>query len=159
MREHEAEQQQMLLERIAYRRHDLDGYLRRARPRSERMAVVTIVSSAVAATLTAGPALGGKPFTDSLTLAMNLDAPIWRPLCFVAMIASVIAVIAANLSRSRNAEAHILNAEVCNSELEGLQTLLEFHQVPMKQAVKMYQEAVAKVPFVEDEAPLDKHDH
>jgi len=158
MREQEDEQQ-LLLERIAYRRHDLDGYLRRARPRCERMTVVTIISSAVAATLTAGPALGGKPFTDSLTVAMNLDAPIWRPLCFVAMIASVVAAISANLSRSRSAEARIISAESCNSELEGLQTLLEFHQVPMKQAVKMFQESIAKVPFVEDESPLDKHGH
>jgi hypothetical protein len=151
--------QQLLLERIAYRRHDLDTYLKRARPRCERMTVVTIVSSAIAAALTAGPALGGKPFTDTITVAMDLETPIWRPLCFLAMTASVVAAICANLSRSKNAEARIISAEACNTELEGLQTLLEFHQVPMKQAVKMFQESIAKVPFVEDDSPLETHGH
>ena len=145
--------QHLLLEHIANRRHDLDAYLKRARPRSERMTVVTIVSSAIAAALTAGPALGGKPFTDALTLTMDLDVPVWRPLCFIAMVASIVAAISANLSRSKNAEARIIGAEACNAELEGLQTLLEFHQVPVRQAVKIYQGSVAKVPFVE-EAPL-----
>ena len=82
-----------------------------------------------------------------------------RALCAAAMTASVVAAICANLSRSKNAEARIISAEACNTELEGLQTLLEFHQVPMKQAVKMFQESIAKVPFVEDDSPLETHGH
>ena len=61
-----------LLQRIDGRRASIDDYLQRARPRGGRLVTVAIVSSALAAVLTAGPALGGEPFAagvaDSLAL-------------------------------------------------------------------------------------------
>ena len=152
--------QQLLLERITDRRRSVDHFLETARPRSERLTLVCIISSALAAALTAGPALGGADFTASVSESLGLGGPadVWRPLCLLAMVVSVIAAISANLSKSKNAEAKIINAEACNVELEGLQTLLEFHQVPIAEAVKLYQQYVSRVPFVHDES-VDWEEH
>ncbi len=141
---------QQLLKRIAERRRSLEVYLGSARPRVERLSLVSIISSALAAALTAGPALGGEGFTDSVAGAFNTgeDSTVWRVLCLLALVVSVISAIAVNLSKSRNWEARIISAEACNAELEGLQTLLEFGQIPVSEAVKLYQQYVAKVPFV-----------
>jgi hypothetical protein len=114
---------------------------------------LSIVSSALAAALTAGPALGGPGFTRSVAegLGANDDSNVWRLLCILAMVVSVIAAIAANLSKAKNAEARIISAETSNAELEGLQTLVEFGQLPLQDAVKLYQQYVAKIPFVQGE--------
>ena len=139
-----------LLSRIKKRRRSIDAYLRAARPRSERLTWVSVISSALAAVLTAGPALGGKPFNDSLASSLQIDGPsgIWRPLCILAMVVSVIAAISANLSKSKNAEARIISAEACNAQLEGLQTMVEFEQVSLEDAVDLYQQYISKIPFV-----------
>ena len=122
--------------------------------------MITIISSALAAVLNAGPALGGSDLTNSVSAALDLggSANVWRPLCTLAMIVSVVAAISANLAKSKNSESRIVSAETSNSELEGLQTLVEFHQVPLKEAVKMYQQSVTRVPFVRDDSLTDDSD-
>ena len=60
--------------------------------------------------------------------------------------------ISADLSKSKNAEAHIIHAEACNANLEGLQALVEFQQVPLEDAVKLYQRYVADIPFVAEKS-------
>jgi hypothetical protein len=132
---------QQLLRRIKNRRRTINAYLRSARPRAERLTYVAVISSALAAALTAGPALGGPRFTNQVAGALQLGgAPdVWRPLCLLVMIVSIIAAVSANLSKSKNAEARIISAATCNGELEGLQTLVEFNQVPLEEAVKLYQ--------------------
>jgi hypothetical protein len=145
---------QQLLNRITERRRGVEAYLRRARPRSDRLTMVTIISSAIAAVLTAAPAIGGADFVNSISSALELGGPakVWRPLCLLAMIFSVVAVVSVNLAKSRNAENRIISAETCNAELEGLQTLIEYRQVPLDEAVRMYQQSVAKVPFLRDDS-------
>jgi hypothetical protein len=88
----------------------------------------------------------------SLELAGPED--VWRPLCLGALVVSVIAAISANLSKAKNAEARIVSAEACNAELEGLQALVEFREVSLQEALRMYQQYVAKIPFVADTRPL-----
>jgi MFS family permease len=145
---------EQLLRRIRDRRRTVSAYLRSARPRAERLTYVAVISSALAAALTAGPALGGPKFTSQVAAAFQLGGPseVWRPLCLLAMIVSVIAAISANLSKSKNAEARIISAEACHAELEGLEALVEFKQVPLEDAVKLYQQYIARVPFVSDAA-------
>jgi hypothetical protein len=111
---------------------------------------VSVVSSALAAALTAGPGLGGQKFVSFATDMGVGDKPtdVWQPLCLVAAVVSVIAAISANLSKSKNAEARIIHAEACNAELEGLQALVEFQQVSLEDAVKLYQQYVTRIPFV-----------
>ena len=141
---------QRLVKRIEDRRQTVDAYLRSARPRAERLTYVTVISSALAAAFTAGPAVGGSKFTDRVAESLELGSPeaVWRPLCLFAMVVSIVAAISANLSKSKNTEARIVSAEACNAELEGLQTLVEFRQVSLEEAVKLYQQYVARVPFV-----------
>lgn len=146
-----------LLRRIKNRRRTISAYLRLARPRAERLTYVSVISSALAAALTAGPALGGKRFTGQVADTWHLvDASdVWRPLCLLAMVVSVVAAISANLSKSKNAEARIIGAEACSAELEGLQTLVEFDQLPLEEAVKLYQQYIARIPFVPDTADVE----
>lgn len=148
---------QRLLNRIKNRRETLDAYLRSARPRAERLTRVSIVSSALAAALTAGPAVGGQRFVDRVATSLELEGSesVWRPLCLLAMVVSITAAISTNLSKSKNTEARIVSAEATNAELEGLQALIEFDQVSLEDAVKLYQQYVARVPFVA-ETPPDK---
>ncbi|MGI8459093.1 MAG: hypothetical protein ACR2LI_13405 [Propionibacteriaceae bacterium] len=147
-----------LLRRIKSRRRTISAYLRLARPRAERLTYVSVISSALAAALTAGPALGGPTFMKRVAGTWQLGEPseVWRPLCLLAMVVSVVAAISANLSKSKNTEARIIAAEACSAELEGLQTLVEFDQLPVKEAVKLYQQYVARVPFVPDTADVER---
>lgn len=148
---------QQLLKRIKNRRRTINAYLRSARPRAERLTYVSVISSALAAALTAGPALGGTRFTSQVAGSLQLGgtADVWRPLCLLAMVVFVIAAISANLSKSKNAEARIISAEACNAELEGLQTLVEFDQVSLEDAVKLYQQYITRIPFVSDTAKAE----
>jgi hypothetical protein len=149
---------QRLLRRIKDRRRTVDAYLRSARPRAARLTYVSVVSSAIAAALTAGPGLGGKKFVGFTKANIGLGDPsdVWQPVCLVAAIVSVIAAISANLSKAKNAEARIIHAEACNAELEGLQALVEFKQVSLEDAVKLYQQYVTRIPFVPETTASQK---
>jgi electron transfer flavoprotein alpha/beta subunit len=81
---------------------------------------------------------------------------VWRPLCLLAMLISIVAAISTNLSKSKNTEARIVSVEATNAELEGLQALIEFDQVALEDAVKLYQQYVARVPFVSETPPTKK---
>ena len=145
---------QQLLTLIKDRRRSIDEFLRSAKPRAERFTYVSVVSSAFAAALTAGPAIGGQRFTYGVVTSLGLggDQDVWWRLCLAAMVVSVIAAISANLSKAKNAEARMVSAEACNAELEGLQAPVEFRQVSLEEAVKMYQKYVARIPFVAEKA-------
>jgi len=147
---------QQLLTLIKDRRRTIEDFLRSARPRAERLTYVSVTSSAFAAVLTAGPALGGPRFTDRVAKSLVLAGPdvVGRPLCLGALLVRVIAAISANLSKAKNAAARIVSAEACNAELEGLQALVEFREVSLQEALRMYQQYVAKIPFVADRRDL-----
>jgi hypothetical protein len=151
----ESDVRRELLAQIRGRRAGITAYLRRIRPRRDHLVTTSIVSSALSAVLTAGPALGGETFADTVghALALRDTSPVWRLLCLGALIVSLVAAISANLAKSRDLERRVTAAEVCNTELEGLETLLEFGRLPVEDAVKLYQQYVAKIPFV-DEAAL-----
>ena len=145
-----------LAAKIAARRASISDFVRRMRPRSTRLANVSIVSSAVAAALTAGPAMGGQTFSETVRngLSLSQDSTVWRTLCIGALIVSLVAAISANLMKSQDLIARLSAAEACNAELEGLQTLLEFQQLPLKDAVSLYRQYIAKIPFVEEADPM-----
>ncbi len=143
---------QDLLGRIDARRASIDGYLQHARPRGNRLVTTAIVSSAIAAVLTAGPALGGETFASGVADSLSLpnDSIVWRSLCFLALAVSIIAAITTNLSRSQDTANRIAAAEATNAELEGLRTLVEFGQVPVGDAARLYQQYVTKIPWIEE---------
>ena len=150
----ETDVRQQLTARIEAKRAGISRFLVRARPRRNRLANLSVVGSAIAAVMTAGPAIGGQSFTASVQgrLGFEDSSTVWRVLCLAAMLLSVAAAVATNLSNSRDLNGRVTAAETCNAELEGLETLLEFGQLPLPEAVKLYQQYVAKVPFVDESA-------
>lgn len=146
------EVRQELVLRIEARRASINSFLRRVRPRSTRLANISIVSSAMAAVFTAGPALGGLSLTEAVQRALSLpnSSIVWRILCLFAMLVSLVAAISVHLNKSQEMSAQLSAAEACSAELEGLQTLLEFAQLSVSDAAQLYQKYVTKIPFVEE---------
>ena len=141
-----------LLERIRTRRATISAYVRQLDVRGARLTNLSIVCSAVVTALTAGPALGGTRFTDVTATVLNIpeDSLVWRGLCFLAMILSIVAAVATNLYKSHDVAARLAKAEACNVALEGLETQIEFGQLSLAEAVKQYQQHVAEIPFVHE---------
>ena len=142
-----------LLWRIEARRASLQAYLREHRPRTRRRATITIVLSSLAALFTAGPALGGEPFAQSVqdSLGLASDSYVWRTLCFLTLLVSIASAILVNLGKANDEVAKLSSAEAANTELEGLTGLLEFGRVSLEDGVKLYQQYIVKIPFVDDQ--------
>ncbi|MBV8539569.1 MAG: hypothetical protein JO364_16035 [Pseudonocardiales bacterium] len=146
-------ERQEMLGRIRARRERINAYLRENRPRSRRLANISIVSSSVVVALTAGPAVGGLTFVQAVqkALALPQSSIVWRVLCFAAVVLSVVAAIFANLCKSNDLTARIGAAEACGTDLEGLQELLEFGQLSVRDVVTIYRQLVTKIPFIEED--------
>jgi hypothetical protein len=142
-----------LLWRIDARRSSVQAFLREHRPRTRRLATITVVLSSMAAVFTAGPALGGEPFAQSVQNALGLvsDSYVWRTLCLLALVVSVGAAVLTNIGKSNNDMAKLSSAEAANTELEGLSSLLHFGHLSVEDGVKLYQQYSAKIPFVDDQ--------
>jgi hypothetical protein len=106
----------------------------------------------MAAVFTAGPAIGGQTFAQAVRRGLSLSdgAVVWRTLCLCALIVSLVAAISANLNKSQDLASRVSAAEACNTELEGLVTFLEFRHLSVQDAVELYHQYVAKIPFVEE---------
>ena len=141
-----------LLWRIEARRASIQAYLREHRPRTRRRATITIVLSSLAALFTAGPALGGEPFAQSVQDSLGLvsDSYVWRTLCMLALLVSLGAAILTNLGKANDDVARLSSAEAANTELEGLTGLLQFGHVSLEDGVKLYQQYIVKIPFVDE---------
>ena len=141
-----------LLWRIEARRASIQNYLREHRPRTRRRATVTVVLSSLAALFTAGPALGGEPFAQSVQNSLGLasDSYVWRTLCFLTLLVSIASAIMVNLGKADDEVAKLSSAEAANTELEGLTGLLQFGRVSLEDGVKLYQQYIVKIPFVDD---------
>ncbi|MGH3697106.1 MAG: hypothetical protein ACRDRX_24515 [Pseudonocardiaceae bacterium] len=106
----------------------------------------------MAAVFTAGPALGGLSFAESVQRLLLLpeSSIVWRILCLFAMLISLVAAVSVHLNKSQVMSAQLSAAEACNAELEGLHALLEFAQLSVSDAAELYQKYVTKIPFVEE---------
>jgi hypothetical protein len=148
-----------LLTRIQRRRRSIDAFLDRARPRRSRLTKITVISGAVSAALTAGPALGGTDFSGAVqdTLRLPYESLSWQALCIAATIFSLISAIVAGLMNSEDIAGRVTTAEVVNADLEGLETMLELNRMEVAAALNLYQQYLTKVPFVdEDLNPTDE---
>ena len=141
-----------LLQRIASRRASVQAHLQDQRPRFRRRTNLTIVLSTLAAVSTAGPAVGGESFAGGVknTLGLSSDSYVWRVLCLIALLVSVGAAILTNLGKSQDHAARLASAEAAVAELDGLTVLLEFGQLPIQDAVKLYQQYSSKIGFLPD---------
>ena len=135
-------------ERIKRTRAALDGFLDAAVPRKRRLLNTTIVGGSLAAVLTAGPAVGGQPFTAWLTTALGLSSPSWRLLCGGAAVFSVVSTVATQLLKSNNIEEHITRAQACRAKLEVLELSLALGEIDIKQATAEYLRCVEQASFL-----------
>jgi hypothetical protein len=145
-----------LLWRIETRRASIQAYLRDHRPRTRRRATITVVLSSLAALFTAGPALGGEPFAQSVQNSLGLasDSYVWRTLCFLTLLVSLASAVLVNLGKANDDVAKLSSAEAANTELEGLTGLLQFGRVTLEDGAKLYQQYIVKIPFVDDLTPV-----
>ncbi len=145
---------QELSARIRERRVGVAAFLRRARPRRNRLTNIAIIGSSLAAAFTVGPAVGGTRFTAAVQDAFSFrdDSTVWRVLCLAAVLLSLAAALATNLANSHALSAQVSAAEACSAELDGLESALAFGHLPMDDAVELYRQYVAKVSFI-DNAP------
>ncbi|MGH3719627.1 MAG: Scr1 family TA system antitoxin-like transcriptional regulator [Pseudonocardiaceae bacterium] len=150
-------ERQEMVGRIQARRASINAYLRKNRPRSHRLANISLVSSSVTIVLTAGPAAGGLTFVQAVQKALSLSESsiVWRVLCLGAVLVSLAAAISVNLYKSSDLTARIGAAESCNAGLEGLQELLEFGQLAVRDVLTIYSQLVTKIPFIEDDLAAD----
>lgn len=139
-----------LIAMITARQEGLDDYLRSARPRSKRLATIGIVCSGAAAAFTAGPAFGGLGFAQTATDALGLPQTsiVWQVLCLLALIVSVATTVTINLASSQDLNSRVAAAETCAAELDGLRTLLDFGQIPVGDAARLYHGYVSKIGFL-----------
>ena len=69
----------LLLSRIEACRESIAQFVADLRPRSNRPANLSIVASALGAVLTAGPALGGPKFAESVRRGAGPSSRVCRP--------------------------------------------------------------------------------
>lgn len=148
----ELEARQTLLARITTRRTAIGTYIHDLEPRGTYLNRVSTVCSGAASVLTAGPALGGDTFTQSTQQIFGLtnEAAVWQLLCLGAMILSLAAAVTTSLFERRNVVDQLRQAEVGQTKLEGLAVLLEFGQMPVAEAARLYYQYVNELPFVHE---------
>lgn len=135
--------------RVRTKREDVDRYLAAARRHRSRLVQVTIVAGSIAAGLTAGPALGGKPLADRITDAFGLDTPAWQILCLAAMLCSLAATIATQLHKSNNYEEHIVRAQDVRAALEALDFGIISGHLSRHEAMSRYLKCVESASFID----------
>ncbi len=143
-----------LLETIRARRGAIEAYVREQRPASTRLSTISIVSSAIAAALTAGPAFGGTRFAETVQQGTPLPqaSNVWQVLCLGALVVSVTAAVSAQLNKANDLTSRIGAAEAAGVMLEGLRTRLEYGRLSVKDGAEEYQDIVAGIPFVHSES-------
>jgi MFS family permease len=139
-----------LLRTIVRKREQLDRYLASTSSRQHRLLNLSIIAGAVAAALTAAPALGGPTLTDWLDTTFHLSSPSWRLLCAAAAVCSVSATIATQLLKSHNLEEHIARAEAVRAKLETLEIGLSSGQVSNAHAGAEFMKCVESAAFVHE---------
>jgi hypothetical protein len=146
--EHAPTSRNALLSRMQEKRNEVVRFIHATDRRSRRLTNIAIICGAVAAALTAGPALGGKSVNAWLSEAFGTELPAWQLLCFGAMVCSVAATIATNLSKSHEVSSKLMLAQTCNAKLEGLQSQTELKSVDVKQASDEFAKLLTEIPFV-----------
>lgn len=139
--------------RIREKRAQVDRYLAKALPRKRRLLNATLLGGALAALLTAGPALGGKTFSAWLSEVFGLHSPAWQLLCGAAALCSLTAAISTQLLKSHGLEENLARAQLCSTKLELLELGLAAGQLDGAQALAEYGKCVEAAAFLQGEAP------
>jgi hypothetical protein len=110
---------------------------------------LTVVTGTLAATLTAAPALGGKPVADWLTVTFGLTSPAWRLLCAAALLCSLTATITTQLVKSHHVDEHVSRAQAARTGLEVLELGLASRSTDFADAAEKCLACIKDVSFVD----------
>lgn len=127
----------------------VEAFLSAALPRKRRLLNITIVGGALAAALTAAPAIGGQSFTAWLTRTFGLASPSWQLLCLAASVSSILATVSTQLLKSHNLEENVGRAQRCRAKLEVLELGLATGQLDAAQATSEYLRCVEEAAFLD----------
>lgn len=117
-----------LLSELRNQRDLLARFLRRNRPRQQRLSTLAVVASSLAAVLTAAPALGGPSFTTELTKLLGLQSPSWRWICAAAALLSTLASSCSQLLQSSRLEEKVSRCQSAMARLDALELGLDLGQ-------------------------------
>ncbi len=148
--EEREELQHKLIRKISAQRARIKAYAEKLDRRSSLLTNLNIVCTGVSAVLTAGPALGGENFTSSAQQILGLatDSTVWKTLCLLALLLSLIGLIANNLYRGHELATRLAKAQTSSVLLEGLKTSIEFKLYSLEEATKLYQQYIEDVAFI-----------
>jgi hypothetical protein len=117
-----------LLSELRHQRDLLTRFLRRNQPRQQRLSILAVGSSSLAALLTAAPALGGPSFTAELTKLLGLQSPSWRWICAAAALLSTLASTCSQLLQSSRLEEKVGRCQSAMARLDALELGLDLGQ-------------------------------
>jgi hypothetical protein len=138
-----------LLDRVRSKRAEVDDYLEFTSRRRRLLVNLVIIAGALAALLTAPPAVGGKPFTDWLQQLFHSTAPAWQLLCLFACLASLASVIAIQIQKSNNYDEHIVRAQGLRAALEVLEVSITCGSLTTRQATSQFLKCLEDSSFME----------
>ena len=138
-----------LLDRVRSKRAEVDKYLEFNSRRRRLLVNLVIIAGALAALLTAPPAVGGKPFTDWLQQLFHSTAPAWQFLCLFACLASLASVIAIQIQKSNNYEEHIVRAQGLRAALEVLEVSITCGSLTIDKATSQFLKCLEDSSFME----------
>ncbi len=141
------ETNETLVKRIRDRRRNIRSFIDELEPRGVRLTNFNIVCGGIATLLTATPAIFGKAVTD----LVNTSVVTGRMLFALAALFSLMSTIAANLYKSHDMASRLAKAQSCDAKLEGLETLLELGQIPLKEAATQYTRLISEISFISDD--------
>ena len=138
-----------LLDRVRSKRAEVDKYLAFNSRRRCLLVNLVIIAGALAALLTAPPAVGGKPFTDWLQQLFHSSEPAWRFLCLFACLASLASVIAIQIQKSNNYDEHIVRAQGLRAALEILEVSVTCGSLTIHEATSQFLKCLEDSSFME----------
>ena len=138
-----------LLDRVRSKRAEVDKYLEFNSRRRCLLVNLVIIAGALAALLTAPPAVGGKTFTDWLQQLFQSSEPAWRFLCLFACLASLVSVVAIQIQKSNNYEEHIVRAQGLRATLEVLEFSITCGSLTIDKATSQFLRCLEDSSFME----------
>ncbi len=118
-------------------RDQVATYLGNARTRQRRLLNVAIVAGALATALAGAPAI-----------IPGVPTPVWRTLCVLAAVCSLVAAVVTQLQKSNSVGENISRAETIRARLEVLNIGLISGSVSQEQAATEYAACVEQSSFI-----------
>ena len=118
-------------------RDQVATYLGNARTRQRRLLNVAIVAGALATALAGAPAI-----------IPGVPTPVWRTLCILAAVCSLVAAVVTQLQKSNSVGENISRAETIRARLEVLNIGLISGNLSQEQAATEYAACVEQSSFI-----------